>query len=63
MDGVYYKIFVADEGLRPVCLQESDEKDYSQWKFFSQFKFKTEEEAQQIINDTYSFIGRYVVVT
>lgn len=56
MSDVYYKIIRKDGGLAVVCLQDFDEPDYDQRKFLSQYKYSTEEEAEEVINGIKCFI-------
>lgn len=55
---VYWKIMATKEGLKAICLQDFDEKDYDQTKFLSQYKFQSEEDAQGFIQDIHAYIGR-----
>jgi hypothetical protein len=61
MNEAYYKIYVTENNvLVPVCLQDFDEHDYSAANWFSSYKFKTEEEALNMIGAIYAYIGKYL---
>ena len=52
-DPVYFKIIRSSDDNRKhlvACLQSFDECDYDQSRFLSQTKYKTEEEAQAVID-------------
>jgi len=59
-DEVYYRIHIAENGtLVVVCLQEFDERDYEPRQWLSDTKFETEDDAQEVVDGIYRFIGRY----
>ena len=61
MNKVYYKIREDEGKLSVVCLQDFDEIDYDQSKFISKYKFNTEQDADEMINGIYTFIGKMLL--
>lgn len=61
MTDVYYKILTSDGGeLTAVCLQDFDEADHKKSNWLCDTKFESEDDAQEVINGIYKFVGRYI---
>jgi len=63
-DEVYWKIIVDKDhrSLKAVCLQDHDERDYDQTRFLSQYKFASEDEANEVIGGFARYLGTLVML-